>query len=293
MTSAERFASQPPGRMESASGTRGARAQRPGNVLSARRVRACARHSEGAVHDVLHAPRERVERSARQVSGDHVAPTSTISPSASRTALQTLREALQLFWTVADGYAKRRLLLALVLVAAGALLAALTPIALKLVVDSPSSGAARGSALTPLALVILYVLGQYLWRCSTELRMMFHGHAEQRVRRHIGRRLFEHLVRLPLRFHLERKTGAMGETAEQGLRGYQLAAAALGLHGAASRSRVRGGCDRAHSLRAAGLPADPRHRSRCVPVRVSSLAQRRFTTPRNGSRRRTSRRTPC
>ncbi len=156
------------------------------------------------------------------MSGDDVAPDASNSPRPSRTALQTLREALQLFWSVADGYAKRRLLLALALVAAGALLAALTPIALKLVVDSLSSGAPGGTLLAPTALVVLYVLGQYLWRCSTELRMMFHGYAEQRVRRHIGQRLFGHLVRLPLRFHLERKTGAMGETAEQGLRGYDL-----------------------------------------------------------------------
>lgn len=68
------------------------------------------------------------------MSGGDVAPDTSNSPSSSRTALQTLREALQLFWSVADGYAKRRLLLALALVAAGALLAALTPIALKLVV---------------------------------------------------------------------------------------------------------------------------------------------------------------
>ena len=45
---------------------------------------------------------------------------------------------------------------------------------------------------------------------------------EQRVRRHVGFRLFEHLVHLPLRFHLDRKTGAIGETAEQGIRGFQL-----------------------------------------------------------------------
>ena len=124
---------------------------------------------------------------------------------------------------MADGYAKRRLLLALALVAAGALFAALTPIALKLVVDSLAAEQSGGlPLLAPLALVLAYSLGQYLTRCSTELRMMLHGHAEQRVRRHIGRRLFEHLVRLPLRFHLERKTGAVGETAEQGIRGYQL-----------------------------------------------------------------------
>lgn len=71
-----------------------------------------------------------------------------------------MREALQLFWTVADGYAKRRLLLALALVAAGALLAALTPIALKLVVGKgsrsdfprkPGSGAGAATARFVLA----------------------------------------------------------------------------------------------------------------------------------------------
>lgn len=50
--------------------------------------------------------------------------------------MQTLREALQLFGSMADGYAKRRVLLALALVAAGALLAAFTRSAFKLVVDS-------------------------------------------------------------------------------------------------------------------------------------------------------------
>jgi ATP-binding cassette subfamily B protein len=153
--------------------------------------------------------------------------------------LQTLREALQLLWAVADAFAKRRLLIALFLVATGALLAALTPIALKLLIDSLTAGPlasptaspiAAPSAFvffapivsTPIVLVLLYVCGQYLTRLLTELRTLAHGQAEQRVRRHIGRELFEHLVRLPLRFHLERRTGAIGETAEQGIRGYQL-----------------------------------------------------------------------
>lgn len=145
---------------------------------------------------------------------------STMTP---RRWLRTLREALQLFVAVADAYAKRRLLLALAAVAAGALLVAVTPIALKLVVDSLGARSdSAASLLPPLALVVLYAVGQFLWRCSSELRVMLHGHAEQRVRRRISRRLFEHLVRMPLRFHLERKVGAMGETVEQGLRGYDL-----------------------------------------------------------------------
>lgn len=150
------------------------------------------------------------------------APASRTLPPSPR-GLHILREALQLFWTVADRYVKGRLLLALAAVASGALLAALTPIALKLLIDILGRGAAAPpSLLPPLVLVAIYAVGQYLFRCSSELRVMLHGHAEQRVRRRIGHRLFDHLVRMPLRFHLERKVGAMGETVEQGLRGYEL-----------------------------------------------------------------------
>jgi ABC-type transport system involved in Fe-S cluster assembly fused permease/ATPase subunit len=144
------------------------------------------------------------------------------TPGASRSGLQALREALQLLRTASDRYTSSRLLLALALVAGAALLAALTPISLKLAIDMLAQGGA-GAALTgPAVLVGLYVGGQYLVRSFTELRALIYGQAEQRLRRRIGNRLFEHLLRLPMRFHLERRTGAMGETAEQGIRGYQL-----------------------------------------------------------------------
>ena len=137
-------------------------------------------------------------------------------------AWRTFREAMRLYWNMADAFAKRRVCLALVTVAAGALLAALTPIALKLAVDALSNPTRiRTVWHAPLVLVAVYVGGQYLWRCTTELRTMLHGHAEQRVRRRIGLQLFEHLIHLPLRFHLERKTGAVGQMVEQGLRGYE------------------------------------------------------------------------
>jgi len=135
--------------------------------------------------------------------------------------MRTLRDALRLFWQVADRFTKLQLILALIVVGCGALLAAATPIAMKLVVDAFGNSNAA-THLTPSALLVSYVLGQYFTRSFAEIRMYLSGRAEQRVRRTIGRRLFEHLLRLPLRFHLERKTGAIGETIEQGLHGYQL-----------------------------------------------------------------------
>lgn len=40
--------------------------------------------------------------------------------------------------------------------------------------------------------------------------------------RTMSERLFAHLMQLPLRFHLERQTGAVGQTLENGLQGYQM-----------------------------------------------------------------------
>jgi ATP-binding cassette subfamily B protein len=135
----------------------------------------------------------------------------------------TLRDAMRLYWSSTDRYARRLILLALVVVVAGAIFTALTPIALKLAVDALMRNEVSGATLlSPVPLVALYVAGQYIGRCSTELRTALHGYAEQRVRRRIGLRLFEHVIRLPMRFHMERKTGAIGQAAEQGLRGYDL-----------------------------------------------------------------------
>ena len=76
-----------------------------------------------------------------------------------------------------------------------------------------SRGGATPTQGPVLLLIALYVLGQYLWRCSMELKLILHGYAEQRIRRRTCGRLFDHLVRLPLQFHLEKKTrGAMAES---------------------------------------------------------------------------------
>jgi ABC-type transport system involved in Fe-S cluster assembly fused permease/ATPase subunit len=131
-------------------------------------------------------------------------------------ALRALRDSFRLFWALADRYAKRRLLWVIVLACAAALTTALTPVSLKLAIDSfdTANGAAQYG---PVALISLYVLGQYITRCLNELHFFAHGQAQGRLERNLGLRLFDHLLRLPMRFHLERRTGAMGQIAEQGI----------------------------------------------------------------------------
>jgi ATP-binding cassette subfamily B protein len=149
-------------------------------------------------------------------------PTATDSATRWQGLLQTFRAAMNLLWSVADKYAKHRLLLSLGLVATGAVLAAATPILLKMLIDALSTAEQANAGAALIALVLAYSVAQYFNRVSGELRTLLQGQAEQRVRRRIGGVLFEHVIRMPLRFHLDRKTGAMGETLEQGLRGYQL-----------------------------------------------------------------------
>lgn len=150
---------------------------------------------------------------------------------AERSSSSALGDAYKLFAAVADSFTKRCLLIALAVVVAASLLVAIAPVAFKYVVDelSPAevdfqSGTAvtRVALLAVLAVLAMYVVGQFFARIFSDLRQYVYGRAEQRLRRRIGARLFDHLMRLPMRFHLERKTGAIAEVAEQGLRGYQL-----------------------------------------------------------------------
>lgn len=141
---------------------------------------------------------------------------------ARRQAIKALREALGLYWSANDNYSKRRTILAVLVVSVGAFASALAPIALKNAVDGMELGNLSQTLYLPVAFILLYVVAQYIGRCSTELRVVLHGCAEQRVRRRIGVRLFDHLVRLPMTFHVDRQVGAICQNADQGLRGYEL-----------------------------------------------------------------------
>ena len=115
-------------------------------------------------------------------------------------------------------FIRRRLALVIGLVIVSALLSALAPIALKLIVDG-FTGAEHSSVVL---LVALYALSQGLARATGELRGWLYGRIERRTFRTLSERLFAHLLQLPLRFHLDRQTGAVSETLTNGLEGLQI-----------------------------------------------------------------------
>jgi ATP-binding cassette subfamily B protein len=131
------------------------------------------------------------------------------------------REVLQLLGREATPFVRLRIATVLLLVVAAAMLTALGPIALKLIVDGFISQGHRG-AIGPPLLVALYVISQWLARSAGEVRALVYGSIERRMFRTLSERLFAHLMQLPLRFHLDRQTGAVSETLTNGLEGFQM-----------------------------------------------------------------------
>jgi ABC-type transport system involved in Fe-S cluster assembly fused permease/ATPase subunit len=132
----------------------------------------------------------------------------------------TIAEVVFILWTKTSGFVKHRLIAVLGLVAIASVLSALGPVVLKLVVDR-FTHEEQGASISPILLVELYVLSQWAAKIIGQMRGMIYARTERRILRTLSELLFAHLMRLPLRFHLDRKTGAVTQALNDGLQGYQ------------------------------------------------------------------------
>ncbi len=132
-----------------------------------------------------------------------------------------LRRLYLLGWADSAWHVKARLGLIVVLVVAAAALSAFGPVALKRLVDV-FSGSRTHAPADIYALVALYVGSQWLSRGAVEIRGLIYARVERRIFSMLSERVFAHLVRLPMRFHANRRTGAITQTLENGLQGYQI-----------------------------------------------------------------------
>jgi ABC-type transport system involved in Fe-S cluster assembly fused permease/ATPase subunit len=144
-----------------------------------------------------------------------------VSRTTYRAQLGNLREVVDLVWSEAGRFVKVRLGSALLLIMVASALIGLGPVALKLVVDR-LTGDAKASTVPVALLIGLYVLSPWLARSVGEIRGFIYARAERRMLRTLSERLFAHVLRLPLRFHLDRQTGAVTQALTNGLQGYQL-----------------------------------------------------------------------
>ena len=132
-----------------------------------------------------------------------------------------LREVMDLVWTEATRFVKVRLATAALLIVVASSLTALGPYALKLIIDGIAGK--PPIATSDLAMAVgFYVFSQWLARSVGEIRGFVYARAERRMARTLTERLFGHVLRLPMQFHLNRRTGAVTQTIANGLQGYQM-----------------------------------------------------------------------
>jgi len=92
-----------------------------------------------------------------------------------------------------------------------------------LTANAPGAGKPGGTlALVTTALILAYGTGRVLMMVLNQVRDLFFTKVGQHAVRELNNRTFEHLHRLSLRFHLERRTGGLSRVIERAARAIEL-----------------------------------------------------------------------
>ncbi|QYK05953.1 ABCB family ABC transporter ATP-binding protein/permease [Shewanella zhangzhouensis] len=114
---------------------------------------------------------------------------------------------------------KGRILLALLCLLIAKLASVGMPFLLKGLVDGLDAGRSEALVAVPLGLVLAYGGTRLLMSITGEIRDTLFGRVTERAIRRLGLAVFDHLHRLDLDFHLERRTGGLSRDIERGTSG--------------------------------------------------------------------------
>ncbi len=134
----------------------------------------------------------------------------------------TIRRVLPYLWPPGEGWVKRRVVGALLLLVAAKIISVSTPFIYKQAVDalageSPDTGTLLG--LTAVGLTVAYGLARLGTVAFQELRDAVFVRVGQRALRRLALETFTHIHRLSLRYHITRKTGGLSRIIERGVKG--------------------------------------------------------------------------
>lgn len=138
----------------------------------------------------------------------------------SRKDLATLRTLLPYLWPAESPNLRLRVVFAVVFLVAAKVVNVTVPIFYKKAVDALSPEVVAIAAV-PIALIVGYGLARVMAQAFGEIRDAIFARVEQRAVRQAALHTFEHLHRLSLRFHLDRKTGGISRAIERGVRGIE------------------------------------------------------------------------
>ena len=135
-----------------------------------------------------------------------------------RNDLQTVRTLLPYLWPHGKPALRARVVMAVGLLVAAKATTVIVPFFYKFAVDALSAPAV---VVVPVALLVAYGLARVMAQAFGELRDAVFAKVAQRAVREAGLKTFRHLHALSLRFHLDRKTGAVSRAIERGTKGIE------------------------------------------------------------------------
>jgi ATP-binding cassette subfamily B protein len=133
--------------------------------------------------------------------------------------LRTVRTLLPYLWPEGERELRLRVAAAVLFLAAAKGISVAVPALYKFVVDSLATDEFGKIVTVPVMLVVAYGVARMLAQAFGELRDAVFARVAQRAIRSAGLRTFEHLHALSLRFHLDRRTGAVSRAIERGTKG--------------------------------------------------------------------------
>jgi ABC-type transport system involved in Fe-S cluster assembly fused permease/ATPase subunit len=135
---------------------------------------------------------------------------------------QTIKRVLPYLWPEGEGWVKRRVVGALVMLIAAKIVSVTTPFLYKQAVDNLAGDAPDAAAimgLTAVGLTVAYGLARLGTVAFQELRDAIFVRVGQRALRRLALQTFEHIHALSLRYHITRKTGGLSRIIERGVKG--------------------------------------------------------------------------
>ncbi|WP_372893195.1 ABCB family ABC transporter ATP-binding protein/permease [Rhodosalinus sp.] len=136
-----------------------------------------------------------------------------------RTGWAVIRRVAPYLWPPGEGWAKRRVVGALLLLLAAKLIAVGTPMLYKQAVDALSGEGVSDLALGAVGLTVAYGMARLMSNGFQQLRDAVFAGVGQRALRRIALQTFTHIHRLSLSYHLTRRTGGLSRIIERGVKG--------------------------------------------------------------------------
>jgi ATP-binding cassette subfamily B protein len=130
-------------------------------------------------------------------------------------AWATLRRFMVYLWPTDAPALRRRVVLSMLLVLAAKAVSLVMPFAYKAAIDRMAPGMEPAAALA-IAMVMAYAGARFASVAFDNIRNVVFERVGQEATRRLSEHVFMHLHRLSLRFHLNRKTGAVTKVVERG-----------------------------------------------------------------------------